>query len=142
MEEIKILYLVRSSESGGFVHISEKDVLEESDAMDAKLVLALHHHDSLQSLINTELKVSVKAINKFQELTLDVMLLPSDNGNTSDCTLCSVNTPYGFCWFKLKKFNNYVGQKLRGIKIFDLEPLSDTMLEELCLKYQFFFVGS
>jgi hypothetical protein len=142
VEEIKILYLIRSSEFGGFIHVSEKEALEESDAMDAKLVLAIHQHDSLQCLSRNKLRVTIRAINKLQKMSLQVTLVSSDNEERNNLILCNVKTPYGYCWFKLKNFNNYVGQKLKDMKIFDLEPLSDTLLEELCLNHQFFFVGS
>ena len=69
-----MLYLVRGSESGGFIHISEKDVFEDSDAMDAKLVLAFKQHWTLESLLAN--KLTIRAINKQNELTLDVVLFP------------------------------------------------------------------
>ena len=106
MEEIKILYLVRSSEFGGFTHVSEKETLEESDAMDAKLVLAIHQHDSLQCLSRNKLRVTIRAINKLQKMSLQVTLVSSDDGERNNLILCNVKTPYGYCWFKLKNFNN------------------------------------
>lgn len=142
MADIEALYLVRSSDSGGFVHISEKDTFDESDAMDAKFALAFNQQNALQCLLNTKTKLTIRAIDKKEEMSLHIILLRSDNAEMLDFLLCVVQTPYGYCWFKLKNFNNYVGQKLRDMKIFDLEPLSDTQLEELCLNHQFFFVGS
>lgn len=141
MERIEVLYLVRSSESGGYIHISEKETLDDSDAMDAKFVLAFNQQDALQCLLKNKTKLSISAINKNEELSLDVVLLPS-NDEDIDAILCTVNTPYGYCWFKLKHFNNYVGRQLKDMKIFDMEPLSDTQLEQLCLEHQFFFIGS
>ncbi len=143
MADIEALYLVRSSDSGGFVHISEKDTFDESDAMDAKFVVAVSQPNTLQCLLDNKTKLTIRAIDKKEEMSLDIiLLLPSVNDGMLDSLLCTVQTPYGYCWFKLKNFNNYVGQKLKDMKIFDLEPLSDTLLEELCLKHQFFFVGS
>lgn len=142
MEEIKVLYLVRSSETGGFVHISEKDPLDESDAMDAKFILAFNQQDTIQCLLNNGATVTIRAINKLQELTLNIVFVPSDNGSIENFTFCTIMTPYGHCWFKVKNFNMYTGEKLKGMKLFDLEPWSDALLEELCLNRQFFFVGS
>ena len=136
MEIINVLFFLHDVEQGGYIHYSEKESSEHSDSMTGKFILALDDVDLVEKSEIQFMAVEKRKLKKYKLVVIN----SSDKNHKS--AISFVETEHGVFWFHLKHFDKYKGKIFHGLKMWELEPFSNSLLEKICLEKQFFFIGS
>lgn len=134
--EINVLYFLHDAEQGGYVHYTEKETSEHSDSMTSKFILALDNEDLVGKSEIQFMAVKKRKLKKYKLVVINC------SGKNHKSAISFVETEYGVFWFHLKNFGKYKGKTFNGLKMWELEPFSNSILETICLEKQFFFIGS